>query len=139
MRAAAVLLAFACLCWTQELHRETNFLVKLRTPVGTNISKKAQAVSASVISPETYLGASMEGIVEAVDSSSIRLTFRALKHKGKTLAITSVTTDFVNSKGHKLVDDQERPTRVEGGSFVAAGSPIQIDEGSEMKLRVRPQ
>jgi hypothetical protein len=121
----------------QALDRERNFLVKLKSPVGSQVSRQGDTVTASVISPETYLGASLEGTVERVSSNSVTIEFRSLVYKGGSISVLSTTTGFVNSKGHKSVDDQERPARVEAGAFVTDGSEFWLDEGAEIQLRVR--
>ncbi len=122
----------------QLLDKERRFHVKLRTPIGTRISRAGVPVSASVISPEVFLGTTIEGIVEQVSRNSVTLAFRSLVHKGGTIGIVSTTTDFVNSKGHKLVDDQERAARVVAGAFVAGGAEFWLDEGAEIRLQVSP-
>jgi hypothetical protein len=123
----------------QSLGKERNFLVKLRTPIGGRISRTGDRVSASVISPEIFLGAALEGTVERVSGNSVTIVFRSLVYKGRSLAVTSVTTDFVNSKGHKLADDEERPSSVEAGAFVSGQSEFWLDEGAEIRLRVSPR
>ena len=45
----------------QSVGKDRKFHVKLRTPVGGGVSRAGDAVSASVISPESYLGAMMDG------------------------------------------------------------------------------
>jgi hypothetical protein len=121
----------------QSLGKERRFHVKLVTPIGARISRAGDRVSASVISPEVFLGATLEGVVEQVSGNSVTLVFRSLVHKGGTVGITSTTTDFVNSKGHKLVDDREQPTRVAAGAFVG-GADFWMDEGAEIRLVVSP-
>jgi hypothetical protein len=121
------------------LDRERNFLVKLRTPVGNKLSKPGDRVTASVISPETFLGASLEGTVEQVTANGVRVGFRSLVHKGVTIEVSSTTRDFVNSKGHKSVDDEERAAVVEDGALVAKGGSLWLDEGAEIQLRVAPR
>ncbi|MCC7154128.1 MAG: DUF5060 domain-containing protein [Bryobacterales bacterium] len=124
---------------TAGLDRERNFLVKLRTPIGNRISKPGDAVSASVISPETFLGAQMRGAVEQVSANGVTIAFRSLMFKGGTTGVSSVTRDFVNSKGHKQVDDEERPARVRDGALTADGGTLWLDEGAEIQLRVTPR
>ena len=122
----------------QSIGRDRSFLVKLRTPIGTAISRPGQPVSASIISPETFLGGTLHGAVQRVSATSVTLVFRRLEYRGTSIPLTSVTTGFVNSKGHKLVDDQERPTRVEAGAFVSGAHEFWLDEGAEINLRASP-
>lgn len=121
----------------QTLERERNFLVKLRTPISTG-SKPGQPVSASTISPETYLGGTLHGTVARVTPTGVTIAFSRLEYRGRMIPLTSVTTGFVNSKGHKLVDDDERPVRIEAGTFVFSAGRFWLDEGAEFNLRVSP-
>jgi hypothetical protein len=122
--------------------QETEVLVKLRTPVGTDTSRPGDRVAASVISPETYLGGVLEGALEeATTSPGGRIVFRfhRLSFQGQRLALQAVVTGFVNSKGHPSVDDAERDVRVEGGALVAGGHEIVLDEGAELRLLATPE
>jgi hypothetical protein len=116
--------------------KDRKFHVKLRTPIGGAISREGEAVSASVISPESYLGATMTGVVERVSGNSVTIVFRSLSYKGTTVGIASASTDFVNSKGHKQVDDAERPLRLTGGAFSGDGAQWVLEEGAEVRLLV---
>ncbi len=119
--------------------KEATFLVKLRTPIGSAISRPGDLISASVIGPETFLGGLLKGTVDRVSGrgdGTVAISFESLEYKGRTQTLSSVTTDFVNSKGHKNTDDEERPTRIENGAFVTTGAPFWLDEGAELKLRV---
>lgn len=121
------------------LEKERKFLVKLNMPIGSFISKAGDAITASIISPESFLGGSLQGTVERIsntDGGSVTISFRSLVHKELTIPITTVTTGFVNSKGHKAVDDEERPTNVEKGAFVTPKSTFLLNEGAEINLLV---
>ncbi|WP_321477972.1 DUF5060 domain-containing protein [uncultured Paludibaculum sp.] len=123
------------------LDKDRKFLVKLNTPIGSWLSKAGDAITASVISPESFLGATMQGTVERVsnaDNGNVVITFRTLSYKDLTLPVTSVTAGFVNSKGHKGVDDEERPTTVEQGAFVTPKAVFLLNEGAEINLLVSP-
>jgi hypothetical protein len=125
--------------YAQESDRPASFLVKLRTPVGPKISHAGDPVSASVISPESYLGGKLEGTVveaSAGPPAKLRFVFRTLEFKGKRQSIASQTVEFVNSKGHPGADEQERPVKVDGGTLVATAGDFVLDEGAEVKLQV---
>jgi hypothetical protein len=122
-----------------RLERERNFLVKLRSPIGSKVSKPGGRVWASVISPESFLGGTLEGTVERVSPNGVAIGFRSLSYRGASLPITTVTTGFVNSKGHRETVDGARPTRVEAGAFVSAQPEFWLDEGAEINLRVAPR
>ena len=114
---------------------DRNFHIKLKTGVGSR-SKAGDAVAASVIAPEEFLGGTVEGTVVAASDGRLEFRFEKLTFKGKASAVTSVTTSFVNSKGHK-VDEDGRPVRVENGALIAP--ELRLDEGAEVRLRVRIQ
>jgi hypothetical protein len=121
---------------------ETEVLVKLRTPVGTVRSRPGDGVGASVISPETYLGGSLEGTVEEASSAPggrITLVFETLRFRKERLGLRATVTRFVNSKGHPGIDDAGRPVRVESGAFLSDGPEITLDEGAELRLLASPE
>ena len=111
-----------------------SFLVKLRSPIGTQVSRPGVPISASVISPETYLGATLQGTVETVTLDSVTVVFRSLVHNGRAVPVMLRPSDFVNSKGHKQVDDENRPLRIQNGTFTAANTALYLDEGAEVRL-----
>jgi hypothetical protein len=119
---------------------ETTVLVKLRTPVDSR-GRPGDLVEASVISPETYLGGILEGSVgESSGDGRRRLTlhFSRLRFRDARFAVGAAVTRLVNSKGHELVDDDERPVRVEDGTLVTDGSELFLDEGAELTLLAGP-
>jgi hypothetical protein len=120
---------------------ETTMLVKLRTPVGASRSRPGDRVEASIISPETYLGGFLEGSVgesSADGRSRVALHFSSLRYRGARFTVCAVVTRFVNSKGHELVDDDERPATVENGTIVSEGPDLRLDEGAELTLLATP-
>jgi hypothetical protein len=121
--------------------RETEMLVKLRTPVGTARSRVGDRVTASVISPESDLGGSVEGTVEESSRDAggrITLRFHTLRREGQTLRLRAGLVGFVNSKGHRGVDDEGRAIRIESGELVSQDSAIILDEGAELTLLATP-
>ncbi|MBS1827908.1 MAG: hypothetical protein JST93_21545 [Acidobacteria bacterium] len=118
-----------------------SYLVKLSVPVSAKASKAGDAVRAAVISPESLLNGYLEGtVVEAQPGPGAKLVLRftRLVYKGKTTAIQTELTDFVNSIGHRLVDEEEKAVRVEAGAMRAEGADIRIDEGAELRVRTIP-
>lgn len=114
------------------------FHIKLSTPVDTKSAKAGDPVRAALISPESYLNGYLEGTVERVESgrsAMLHLRFTRLVFKGQTAAVETEVFEFVNSKGHKSVDDDERPVSIENGVIKADGPQLLLDEGSEMRLR----
>ena len=129
---------FACGGWAQTLDSPTRFLVKLSTDLSTKKTKAGDRVAAFVISPERFLGATFEGTVDRVSGTELRFIFRTLRYRTATTRVTSAIVDFVNSKGHKLVDEQERPLQVVDGVVISKASDFAIDEGAELSLQVTP-
>jgi hypothetical protein len=121
------------------LEAERSFHVKLRTPIGNTVSKQGDLVLASVISPESFLGASLNGLVERVLPNGVVLSFRFLVARTATIDVTSTTTSFVNSLGHKDVDDRNAPARIRGGALLSDGAVVFLDEGAELRLRIAPR
>jgi len=122
-----------------SLDKPADFLVKLGNAVGGKVSHPGDRVTAVIISPERFLGGRLVGSVDAVSAGSdgkMSFTFRQLEFKGSTLSIVSKTSDFVNSKGHSKVDEDERPLRVEDGVLISTYPDFVLDEGAETKLRV---
>jgi hypothetical protein len=120
-----------------QVDPRSSFLVKLRVPLASRSSRPGDAISASVISPEKFLGGKLEGIVDEASLASLRFSFRTLEFNGKRRTITSETGQFVNSKGHPMVDEHERRITVDKGRLVST-SHIELDEGAEIELEVRP-
>jgi hypothetical protein len=125
--------AFAAFAQSPALPR--SYLVKLSVPVGTRQSKQGDPIKAAIISPESLLNGYLEGVIEerASNPAKLVLRFTKLQYKGKTTSIQTEVTDFVNSKGHKKVDDEEKPIKLESGAF-SAQSDFWLDEGSELRL-----
>jgi hypothetical protein len=123
----------------RTLESERNFHIKLRTPVGNAVSKQGDPVSASVISPESFLGAALHGVVERVLPNGVVLSFRSLAASHATIDVTSTATSFVNSLGHKDVDDRNAPARTSEGALLSDGAVLFLDEGAELRLRVAPR
>ena len=112
-----------------------SLLVKLRNPVGVAVSRAGDALEASMISPETYLGGSLEGTVDEVANGGVRLRFHTLRFGGERLSLRATPVSFVNSKGHPDKDDQGADARVEDGRIEAGV----LHEGAELRLRAEPQ
>lgn len=116
-----------------------NYHVKLSNPVSSKTSKPGAAIRAAVISPESLLNGYLEGVLAPAAKGRVVLQFTRLVYKGSTTPLNLELVSFVNSKGHKSVDEDERPLVVEAG--VMSGGPgvrhFWIDEGAELRLKVR--
>ncbi|MEZ5353801.1 MAG: hypothetical protein R2762_14275 [Bryobacteraceae bacterium] len=116
-----------------------SYLVKLGTPVNSRTSKAGAPIRAAIISPESLLGGYFEGTVEKAQSTpngALVLRFDKLVYQGKTTSIRTEVIDWVNSKGHKSVDDDERAVTLDNGELRTAGRELWLDEGSEIRVRV---
>jgi hypothetical protein len=125
----------------QTLDGPTPFLVKLGVDLGSATSRVGDKVTAVVISPERFLGASFEGAVDQVSGGaerSLRFTFHRLMHKENTYRVTSAVTGFVNSLGHPSVDESERPMQMSNGLLTAAPADFTLNEGAEFQIQVTP-
>ncbi len=122
------------------LSEPTRFLVKLGQDIGSSASRPGDLVTAVVISPERFLGGSFEGEVDQASSSgrpSLGFTFHRLRYKASTYRVASTIADFVNSKGHHAVDEQEHAVRIVEGALTASSTEISIAEGAEFQLDIK--
>jgi hypothetical protein len=132
----AVVASLGMFAFAQSPPLPRSYLVKLSVPVGTKQSKEGDPIKAAIISPESLLNGYLEGVVEERSSKpgKLVLRFTKLQFQGKTTSIQTEVTDFVNSKGHKKVDDDEKPIKLEGGAFSAQSDDLWLDEGAELRL-----
>jgi hypothetical protein len=117
------------------------YLVKLSVPVSTTASKAGDRIRAAIISPESLLNGYLEGVVQHVSSKPagrLVLHFTGVLYKGRPTAIEGKVIDFVNSKGHKSVDDDERPITLDEGRFASARGELWLDEGAELRVQAIP-
>lgn len=133
----------AVLAWTGSaqtapVEASGRFLVKLMTDLDTKKAKTGMKVSAFVISPERFLAGMFEGSVDHVSATELRFAFDRITYRGTTLRVKTTIADFVNSKGHKLVDEQERALQVVQGMVTSKNAGFTIDEGAEISIEVTP-
>lgn len=134
--ALALCLASAAL--SQDTTTARTYLVKLGVSVSTKENKVGDPIKAAIVSPEILLNGYMEGKVEELTrepGGKLVLRFTAIQYKGKSTPIRSQVVDFVNSKGHKSVDDDERPAKLENGALATQGSDLWLDEGAELRVQ----
>jgi hypothetical protein len=114
------------------------YLVKLSVPVSTKQSRPGDRVRAAIISPESLLNGYLAGTVQQVSSKPggrLVLSFTSVLYKGASTPIKAEVIDFVNSKGHKSVDDDERPITLHDGAFSSTSGDLWLDEGAELRVR----
>lgn len=122
----------------QDPSAPRTYLVKLSVPVSTKQSKPGDRIRAAIISPESLLNGYLEGSVQQVSSKPggrLVLSFTSVLYKGASTPIKGEVIDFVNSKGHKSVDDDERPITLHDGAFSSATGDLWLDEGAELRVR----
>jgi hypothetical protein len=134
----ATALAWSGSAQTAPVEASGRFLVKLITDLDTRKAKTGMKVSAFVISPERFLAGLFEGSVDRVSATELRFTFETLTAQKTTLRVKTTIVDFVNSKGHKLVDEQERPLQILDGVIASKTAGFTIDEGAEISIQVAP-
>ncbi len=110
----AVALLFAGAARAQEIELQ----LELTKPVGTDINRKGDPVSARVLSPAALQGDTVEGKItdskasgKMKGQSTLRFTFETLKHSGQEIPISSQIRSIANSKGQVSTDDEGRVTR----------------------------
>jgi len=104
-------LLFAGAAWAQEIELQ----VELTKPVGTDISRKGDPISAKVLSPAALQGDTVEGKITDSKSSgkmkgqsTLRFTFETLKHGSETIPISSQVRSISNSKGRRASNPRKQ-------------------------------
>jgi OmpA-OmpF porin, OOP family len=118
MRLRSMWFAFALLFAGAARAQEIELQVELTKPVGTDVSRKGDPISAKVLSPAALQGDNVEGKITDSKSSgkmkgqsTLRFTFETLKHGGEEIPISSQIRSISNSKGQVGTDDEGRVTR----------------------------
>ena len=103
----------AASAWAQIIPANSEFRVKLLAPLNTDINQPGDKISAQVISPPEFAGATVQGEVKQSKSggkingkSVLNFTFHELVYGGSTLPISANVQSFVNSKGVQGVDEE---------------------------------
>lgn len=99
---------------TPSIGRDQNFRVKLTSALDSKTNRKGDKITAIVVSPEAFKGATMEGQVnEASSSGSIKKTSRLnfsfsslILSSGESIAVSSQVRSYTNSKGKQGVDEE---------------------------------
>lgn len=97
-----------------ELAEKTEMRVKLLAPVSTAANKKGDKITAMVIAPAEWQGASIEGEIRESKSgnkfkgkSTLLFAFHTLYPKqGEPIPVASDVKAFTNSKGQANVDEE---------------------------------
>ncbi len=112
---AFVLLAVCALLPAQTIPAETDFQVKLLTPVNSQSNKAGDALNAQVVSPAAFAGDIMEGKIQASKKGSkikgqsvLSFSFDRLNHAGAVIPVQASVKEVVNSQGKRNVDEEGR-------------------------------
>lgn len=121
------------------IDESTRFLVKLGENIGSETSRVSDPVTAVVISPERLLGGRLEGEVDQVSEGTLRFRFDTMEYRGAVQPVSSNILRFVNSKGHALMDELDRPVEIDDGVLRSTEPEFAVDEGAEFQLEIRPR
>ena len=121
-------LGLALLVGGAALAQDIDIQAELTAPLGTDISRKGDAVSARVITPLALQGDIVEGKVKESKSgnkltgqSVLRFSFDTLRHGDQAVPIAANVKSIVNSKGQADVDEEGRVVRRSSNLAKAAG------------------
>lgn len=118
MRLHGTCLGFALLLGGAALAQDIDIQAELTAPLGTDISRKGDTVSARVLTPPALHGDIVEGKVRESKSgnkltgqSVLSFSFDTLRHGGQAVPIAADVKSIVNSKGQTDVDEEGRVVR----------------------------
>ena len=111
---------------------DTEFRVKLLTPINTQTSKKGDKITAQVLEPQQFRGDVLEGSVRDAKSggkiagkSVLNFTFDTLNHGGKRWPVQANVKSIANSKGQQEMDEEGQVVRKKNNiGKIAAGTAI---------------
>lgn len=99
----------------QTIAPDTEFRVKLLSPLSTETNRKGDKITAQAITPDMFKGDIVEGEVKESKSggkvrgkSVLNFSFQTLNHGGKAIPIEAQVVSFQNSKGNQNVDEEGR-------------------------------
>lgn len=110
----ALLALFAVLpIGAQMIPRDSEFQVKLLSPINTQTSRKGDKITAQVLDPASFKGDILEGRIDEAKSggkikgkSVLHFTFQTLNHGGRAIAVQSSVRSVTNSQGKQDVDEE---------------------------------
>ena len=127
MRSRLAFLGFVLALVASASAQDINIQVELAAPLGTDVSRKGDAISARVISPSALQGDSVEGKVNESRSGNkftgtavLSFSFDMLRHGGQTVPISAKVESITNSKGQQDVDEEGRVIRRNNSNLVKA-------------------
>jgi hypothetical protein len=100
---------------SKTIAQNTEFTVKLLSPLDTNTNRKGDKFSAQVSAPAEFAGDIIEGSVQEVKGGAkirgnavLNFAFETLQHGGNQVKIRASVKSLVNSKGKENVDEEGR-------------------------------
>ena len=99
----------------QSIAKDTEFRVRLLSPVDTDTSRKGDRITAQVTAPPEFAGDIMEGQVresksghKIKGSSVLNLSFDSIEHGGSVRNVRASVVSLANSQGKQNVDEEGR-------------------------------
>ena len=96
----------------QMIPRDSEFQVKLLSPINTQTSRKGDKITAQVLDPAPFKGDILEGRIDEAKSggkikgkSVLHFTFQTLNH-GRAIPVQSSVKSVTNSQGKQDVDEE---------------------------------
>jgi hypothetical protein len=116
----------------QVIPQETDFRVKLLSPIDTRTSKKDDKITAQVLEPAQFAKSMMEGKIRESKSGNkvkgkavLTFVFDTLMHNGNPVPVSSAVKSLANSQGKTNVDEEGNVIRKAnniGKTAAAAGA-----------------
>jgi hypothetical protein len=106
---------------------DTEFRIRLLSPISTRVNKKGDKITAQVTSPQGFTAGTLEGQIREAKSSgklkgksSLNFTFETLHLGGNVIPVRSSVKSVANSKGAPDVDEEGRVIRKQNNLAKAA-------------------
>jgi len=148
MRLRNLWILFAFVCAAAAQAQEIDLQAELLAPLGTETSRKGDAVSARITSPGALKGDIARGKITNLKpgnrirgKSTLSFTFEELEHGAQTIPISSQVTSISNSKGEIDVDEeghaiQKTNNLGKAAASTGAGAAIGAGAGTQASLVV---
>jgi hypothetical protein len=133
MRAIVFFLALVALpAADKTIPKETEFRVKLLSPVDTATARKGDKLTAQVEAPQPFAGDIIEGVVreskggnKIKGKASLNIVFQVLNHADERVPVQAAVKSLLNSKGKENVDEEGRVIRKKNSlGKAAAGAGV---------------
>ena len=111
----------------QVIPKETEFRVKLLSPVDTETSRKGDKLTSQVVAPPEFAGDILEGQVRESEGGAkvkgnavLNIAFETLNHAGRRVPVQASVKSMINSQGKQDVDEEGRVIRKKNSLAKAA-------------------